>query len=298
MRPSVRTVRSVQISRRPPAYIPAHTPVHTPVHTPALLPGNYPSTSRPTNLFSNDLNESFLCGICLDVMSEPFDTPCGHTFCFGCVKVSLHRKKECPKCRSPMTDVQPASFAFKSLLFSQNTFCDRRALSVNNEPFSCDWYGKWEHLNAHLRDECPLTEVGCNACGESVRRGLLQEHKETACLGSIIQCSFSRVGCPFESPRRGMPLHLATEKVFHQRLHSEQAVETPVVTDVLTTTTTTTTTTTASPNPTPELHGTNSASIPDNVVQISQKRPISHILLSVFFCFCFLLFSVLDKKLH
>jgi len=42
------------------------------------------------------------CPICLDAFKNITSTPCGHCFCYECIKASLDRKKECPSCRKKM----------------------------------------------------------------------------------------------------------------------------------------------------------------------------------------------------
>ena len=43
-------------------------------------------------------DSDLLCPVCLDVMSEPYMTTCGHSFCHGCIIRSLEIASKCPKC--------------------------------------------------------------------------------------------------------------------------------------------------------------------------------------------------------
>lgn len=45
-----------------------------------------------------DRDSDLLCPICLDMMSEPYVTTCGHSFCHGCIIRSLELASKCPKC--------------------------------------------------------------------------------------------------------------------------------------------------------------------------------------------------------
>ena len=43
------------------------------------------------------------CPICCETMTAPLVTPCGHTFCHGCVMQWVARKKTCPLCNAGIT---------------------------------------------------------------------------------------------------------------------------------------------------------------------------------------------------
>ena len=54
-------------------------------------------------------SSSFNCNICLDSVSEPVVTMCGHLYCRSCIYDWLHRHHPatgttCPTCKSPMSD--------------------------------------------------------------------------------------------------------------------------------------------------------------------------------------------------
>jgi len=46
------------------------------------------------------------CGICLDPVTSPASTICGHIFCFDCIKVSQQSNKQCPACRTKLGSKQ------------------------------------------------------------------------------------------------------------------------------------------------------------------------------------------------
>lgn len=43
------------------------------------------------------------CAICMETLSDPFVTACGHTFCYGCLTQSLQHNKHCPACSHYLT---------------------------------------------------------------------------------------------------------------------------------------------------------------------------------------------------
>lgn len=45
------------------------------------------------------INEQELsCPICMSIMTDPFVTSCGHTFCYSCISTHLQSSKNCPSC--------------------------------------------------------------------------------------------------------------------------------------------------------------------------------------------------------
>ncbi|KAI4120087.1 MAG: hypothetical protein LQ345_000043 [Seirophora villosa] len=61
----------------------------------------------------DDLRDLVACRICIRFMYEPFTTPCGHTFCYSCLRQWFDRdpagytRKTCPDCRAQVLH-QPA----------------------------------------------------------------------------------------------------------------------------------------------------------------------------------------------
>lgn len=55
--------------------------------------------NNKTDEYSDDfeIEDEFICIICLDLMYQPTTTNCGHTFCKHCLK----RAAQCPTCRAP-----------------------------------------------------------------------------------------------------------------------------------------------------------------------------------------------------
>lgn len=50
-----------------------------------------------------EINESFVCCVCLDLLYKPIVLSCGHVSCFWCVHKSMNTSREshCPTCRHP-----------------------------------------------------------------------------------------------------------------------------------------------------------------------------------------------------
>ena len=56
-----------------------------------------PPSSNPV------MGKSLKCCICLDDISHPFSTVCGHVFCEACIKLAVKQTGLCPTCRKKLT---------------------------------------------------------------------------------------------------------------------------------------------------------------------------------------------------
>ncbi|XP_039125821.1 E3 ubiquitin-protein ligase RNF4-like [Dioscorea cayenensis subsp. rotundata] len=45
----------------------------------------------------------FSCPVCLNTLTEPSSTICGHIFCHGCIRRSVQTLKSCPTCRRKLS---------------------------------------------------------------------------------------------------------------------------------------------------------------------------------------------------
>jgi len=50
----------------------------------------------------HDVSDDFECVLCMKLYYQPVTTPCGHTFCKGCLIRSLDHKPSCPMCREAL----------------------------------------------------------------------------------------------------------------------------------------------------------------------------------------------------
>ncbi|VDO96627.1 unnamed protein product, partial [Schistosoma curassoni] len=46
--------------------------------------------------------DSLECSICLQNLVHPAQLPCGHIFCFLCIKGCAFHRRKCPMCRTLM----------------------------------------------------------------------------------------------------------------------------------------------------------------------------------------------------
>ncbi|XP_046385178.1 E3 ubiquitin-protein ligase COP1-like isoform X1 [Ischnura elegans] len=81
---------------------------------------------------AEDRNNDYLCPICFDLIDEAHITRCGHTFCFKCICRSLEASSRCPKCGSPIPDIDSLfpNFLLNELVskYRQRTSASGRAI--------------------------------------------------------------------------------------------------------------------------------------------------------------------------
>ena len=72
---------------------------------PPTQPNEFSATSRLVTPKESDklCSTDFIYPICLDLLKEPFITPCGHSYCYGCIKDS----RKCPICRELLNQLIP-----------------------------------------------------------------------------------------------------------------------------------------------------------------------------------------------
>eukprot|EP01112_Ceratiomyxa_fruticulosa_P014623 TRINITY_DN4205_c0_g1_i1.p1 TRINITY_DN4205_c0_g1~~TRINITY_DN4205_c0_g1_i1.p1 ORF type:complete len:409 (+),score=58.48 TRINITY_DN4205_c0_g1_i1:129-1355(+) len=158
---------------------------------------------RDTGLFvQNEIDQDFLCSICLNVIVDPQDTPCGHTYCKKCIQEALKKsgskeQRSCAECRTPLTtkDLKPSSVKFRSFLNKLQVFCDTRmpqeASSSETPSEVCPWQGEWSNLQHHIDNDCEFVKVICKykECGKAVQKRSIVEH-ETNCNFRTTTCEY------------------------------------------------------------------------------------------------------------
>ncbi|XP_040282109.1 LOW QUALITY PROTEIN: ligand of Numb protein X 2 [Bufo bufo] len=120
--------------------------------------------TRENHLYNylNEVDDDLVCHICLQPLLQPLDTPCGHTFCYKCLRNFLQEKDFCPLDRKRLTFklCKKSSILVHKLL-------DKLVVSC---PFSnaCKDTMQRCDVEAHLKNRCP---------GASHRRQVLDQKR-------------------------------------------------------------------------------------------------------------------------
>ncbi|KFW94923.1 Ligand of Numb protein X 2 [Phalacrocorax carbo] len=122
--------------------------------------------------YQNEVDDDLVCHICLQPLLQPLDTPCGHTFCYKCLRNFLQEKDFCPLDRKRLHFklCKKSSILVHKLLDKLFVLC----------PFSsvCQEVMQRCDLAAHLKNRCP---------GASHRRVAL-ERRKTSKLQTEAEC--------------------------------------------------------------------------------------------------------------
>jgi len=193
---------------------------------------------------SRELAQQFDCAVCLHIVDDPLQTPCGHIFCHGCVN-SL---AVCPTCRDPLENspgvkkLAECNKPMSRLMLGIKVHCPYNTLAVpssTEEPLAkrqkyedgsavdaaiCDWAGSLGDLLGKHLAECRCHRMPCpHSCGDTIRRGDLVEH-ELTCQKKFEHCSICgdsvRPGTMAEHRDAKAGLHV---QLLEQKLEEKEA---------------------------------------------------------------------------
>ena len=140
------------------------------------------------------------CPICLQVLRNPQQTICGHTFCEICLKkAQASQKQMCPECKKPKVSTFPHE-SLRRLLNDLQVQC-----TIHNEEGVCDWTGKLREVDNHL-----------NLSPTSPDQLL------TGCKFVSLECEFSYAGCEAQMTRKDMAIHMKEEQSYHMQLLADK----------------------------------------------------------------------------
>lgn len=131
--------------------------------------------------FTNDtsIDVNLMCSVCHAIFTDPYCTPCGHTFCRQCI--TQRNQTTCPICNIDISqgDFQPASRVLVNLIGRERMICQR-----------CGQGGIYrENIGDHLHETCAKRSATCPAadirCSWTGAHDQLDEH--------LLVCGFHSV---------------------------------------------------------------------------------------------------------
>lgn len=126
--------------------------------------------------FKQEVDSEFFCSICLDVLQDPVQVPCGHVYCSQCIcEWSANHNNICPNDGSTITSMGAVGFNFKNLLNRMEICCEFEG---------CDWTGSLSNLDSHVA-VCEFNleaEKTCPTCDTTFTR---KEEADHDCIRSL-----------------------------------------------------------------------------------------------------------------
>ncbi|XP_032221864.2 TNF receptor-associated factor 6 [Nematostella vectensis] len=140
-------------------------------------------------LFDPPLESKYECPICLLGLRDPVQTPCGHRFCFNCIRRSIRDAgPKCPVDNTPLSERE---------LYRDN-FAKREMMSFIvwcrlKKERGCTWKGALKELEEHLKG-CPCMDTNCpNECGAVMQRKEVDKHCAEACPNRSVPCDHCKM---------------------------------------------------------------------------------------------------------
>ena len=113
--------------------------------------------------------EELKCPICLELVSNPVQTSCGHLFCGKCITSTVN----CPVDRKRFTKTTDH--------FNKRRLGNFRVLCPNSEK-GCEWEGELRAAEEHTATTCENQAVKCHrGCAEEMERRQLDLHLQETC---------------------------------------------------------------------------------------------------------------------
>lgn len=126
--------------------------------------------------FKQEVDSEFFCSICLDVLRDPVQVPCGHVYCSQCIcEWSANHNNTCPNDGSSITSMGVVGYNFKNLLNRMNICCEFEG---------CDWTGPLSSLDGHV-SLCQFNleaEKTCSTCDSTFTR---KDEADHDCIKSL-----------------------------------------------------------------------------------------------------------------
>ena len=138
--------------------------------------------------FTEDSHQTireYICSFCFCVLVEPVVDHCGHIFCKKCILASIKNNPHCPQSHEPIVESELNNMGFiEKILEKQTIYC-------KNKENDCNWVGKYQFLENHLKINCPKHIINCGnyGCKESILREDSENHLKD-CQFRLVPCNY------------------------------------------------------------------------------------------------------------
>ena len=158
-------------------------------------------------LIVNNLEDIFVCPICMYIAQHPFDLICGHLFCKQCfIKHFEQQTKEdlpinCPTCREELPDDINSYKLNNTVRVLQQGWL----VKCRNYESGCKWQDVMgvvqRNVIAHLK-LCLYEFINCNLCNSKLLRCELEHHQKKLCDKRSIICRRCETSMPWQEEEK------------------------------------------------------------------------------------------------
>ncbi|KAH9504010.1 hypothetical protein Btru_067539 [Bulinus truncatus] len=130
------------------------------------------------SLFLPAPDDELLCGICMNVLDKPLETPCRHVFCTDCIHKAVMEQQKCPLCRKKCKKSM-----LKDVLPLVQNLINKLTMKCSNLKNGCLAPIKMEYYLDHL-EKCDFAMIRCcyKECSVQMLRKELEEHEKNECF--------------------------------------------------------------------------------------------------------------------
>ncbi|CAG5135506.1 unnamed protein product [Candidula unifasciata] len=154
--------------------------------------------------FTPTPDPELICGICMNVLDTPDETPCRHVFCHDCILTAIRENQKCPVCRAPCREGQTKEV----LPLVQNL--------INKLTMRCDYFDngctdlilKEFFLDHVISCEFEMVQCRYKSCGQSLLRRDCEQHELNTCAYRDRVCEN---GCGLMIPQENASSHKCVE---------------------------------------------------------------------------------------
>ncbi|KAI8794325.1 tripartite motif-containing protein 40 [Biomphalaria glabrata] len=130
-------------------------------------------------------DEELLCGICMNILDKPLETPCRHVFCTDCIHKAVREQSKCPLCRKKCKKSM-----LKDVLPLVQNLINKLTMKCPNYDNGCITPIKMEYYYDHLV-KCEYSVVKCQykECSAHMLRKEIVEHEQNDCIYRHKMCT-------------------------------------------------------------------------------------------------------------